>query len=36
MLPVKYCFIWLSSFRGEGFLKIDQPKPRISYGGNVC
>jgi len=36
MLPVKFCFIWPSSFRGEDFLETDQPKTRIAYGGHVC
>ena len=26
MLPVQFRFIWLSSFRGEDFLEIDQPE----------
>jgi hypothetical protein len=29
-------FIWLSSFKGEDFLEIDQSETRIAYGGNVC
>jgi len=31
MLPVIFCFIWLSGFRGEDFLEIDQPETRIAY-----
>jgi hypothetical protein len=29
-------FIWLSDFRGEDFLEIDQSETRIAYGGHVC
>jgi hypothetical protein len=29
MLPTKFRFIWLSSFRGEDFLDIDQSEKRI-------
>ena len=36
MLPVQFRFIWLSSFRGEDFLEIDQPETRIACGGHVC
>ena len=28
--------IWLSSFKGEDFLKIDQSETRIACGGHVC
>jgi hypothetical protein len=31
MLPVIFCFIWLSGFRGEDILEIDQPETRIAY-----
>ena len=33
MLPTKFRFIWLLSFRGE---EIDQAETRITYGGHVC
>ena len=36
MLPTKFRFIWLSSFKGEDFLEIDQPETRLVYGGHVC
>ena len=36
MLHTKFQFIWLSGFRGEDFLEIDQPETRIAYGGHVC
>jgi hypothetical protein len=29
-------FIWLSSFKGEDFLEIDQSETRIACGGHVC
>jgi hypothetical protein len=29
-------FIWLSSFKGEDFLKIDQSETSIACGGHVC
>ena len=29
MLPTKFRFIWLSSFKGEDFLEIDQSETRI-------
>ena len=35
-LPIKFRFIWTSSFRGEEFLKIDQSETRIACGGHVC
>jgi hypothetical protein len=28
--------IWLSSFKGEDFLEIDQSETRIACGGHVC
>jgi hypothetical protein len=36
MLPTKYWFIWLSGFRGEDFLEINQSETRIVCGGHVC
>jgi hypothetical protein len=36
MLPTKFRFIWLSGFRGEDFLEINQPETRIACGGHVC
>jgi len=36
MLPTKFRFIWLSSFREEDFLEIDQSEARIACGGHVC
>jgi hypothetical protein len=30
MLPTKFRFIWLGTFRGEDFLDIDQPETRIA------
>jgi hypothetical protein len=36
MLPTRFWFIWLSSFRGEDFKEIDQPETRIACGGHVC
>jgi hypothetical protein len=32
MLPTKFRFIWLSSFKGEFFLEIDQSETRIACG----
>jgi hypothetical protein len=32
----KLWFIWLSSFREEDFLDIDQSETRIACGGQVC
>jgi hypothetical protein len=29
-------FIWLSGFRGEEYLEIDQPETRIAYGDHIC
>jgi hypothetical protein len=34
--PTKFRFIWLSSFKGEDFLEIDQSETRITYGGHAC
>jgi hypothetical protein len=36
MFPTKFRFIWLSGFRGEDFLEIDQSEIGIACGGNVC
>jgi hypothetical protein len=30
MLPTKFRFVWLSSFKGEDFLEIDQSETRIA------
>jgi hypothetical protein len=30
-LPIKFRFIWPSSFRGEDFFKIDQSETRIAW-----
>ena len=30
MLPTKFQFIWLSSFKGEDFLEIDQSETKIA------
>ena len=36
MLPTKkFRLIWLSGFRGEDFIEIDQPETRIAYGSYV-
>jgi hypothetical protein len=35
MLPTKFRFIWLSSFR-EDFLEINQSETRIDCGGHAC
>ena len=32
MPPIKFWFIWLSSFKGEDFLEIDQSETRIACG----
>jgi hypothetical protein len=32
MLPTKFRFIWLSGYRGEDFLGINQSETRIAYG----
>jgi len=31
MLPIKFQFLWLSSFRREDFLEIDKTETRIAY-----
>jgi hypothetical protein len=36
MLPTKLRIIWLSGFRGEDFLEIDQSEIGIACGGHVC
>jgi len=36
MLPTKFRFIWLGSFRGEDILDMDQLETRIACGGHVC
>jgi len=36
MKSTKFQFIWLSGFRGEDFLEINQSEIRIVCGGNVC
>ena len=36
MLPVKFRFIWLSTFREEDFLEIDQPETSIVYARWPC
>jgi hypothetical protein len=35
MLPIKFRFIWLGSFREEDFLDIDQSETRIACGGRL-
>ena len=35
MLPTKFRFIWLGSFREEDFLDIDQSETRIACGGRL-
>ena len=35
MLSTKFRFIWLSSFKGEDLLEIDQSETRIACGGRV-
>jgi hypothetical protein len=35
MLPTKFRFICLSSFKGEYFIEIDQSETRIACGGHV-
>jgi hypothetical protein len=35
MLPTKFRFIWLGSFRGEDFSNIDQSETRIACGCHV-
>ena len=34
--PTKFGFIWLSGFRGEDFLEIDQSETRIACGCHLC
>jgi hypothetical protein len=36
MLPTKLQFIWLSGFRGEDLLEINQSETRIAFGSHVC
>ena len=36
MLPTKFRFIWLSGFREEDFLEINQSETRMACGGHVC
>jgi hypothetical protein len=36
MLPTMLRFIWLSGFRGEDILEINQSETRIACGGHVC
>ena len=36
VLPAKFRFIWLLSFRGEDYLEIDQSERRIACGGHIC
>jgi hypothetical protein len=36
MLPTKFQFIWLSGFRVEDFLEIEQSETRIAYDSHVC
>jgi len=36
MIPTKFQIIWLSGFRGEEFLEINQSETRIVCGGHVC
>jgi hypothetical protein len=35
MLPTKFRFIWLSGYRGEDFLEINQSETRIVCCGHV-
>jgi hypothetical protein len=35
-LTIKGNNFWLSSFKGEDFLEIDQSETRIACGGHVC
>jgi hypothetical protein len=35
MLPTKFRFIWLSSFKGEDILEIEQSETRIACGGHI-
>ena len=36
MVPTKFRFIWLSGFRGEFFLEVNQSESRIVCGVHVC
>jgi hypothetical protein len=36
MFATKYRLIWVSGFRGEHFLEIDQSEIRIACDGHVC
>jgi hypothetical protein len=36
VLPTKFRFIWLSSYREEDYLEINQSETRIVRGGHVC
>jgi hypothetical protein len=36
MLPIKFRFIWQSSFIEEDFLEINHSETRIAFGGHVC
>ena len=36
MLPTKCWSIWLSGFRGDDFLEINQSETRIACAGHVC
>jgi hypothetical protein len=36
MIPTKFQFIWLSGFRGEDVLEINQLETSIVCGGHVC
>ena len=35
-VDASFQFTWLSSFKGEDFLEIDQSETRIACGGHVC
>jgi hypothetical protein len=35
MIPTKFRIIWLSGFRGEDLLEINQSETRIVCGGHV-
>jgi hypothetical protein len=36
VLSCSLWFIWLSSFKGEDFVEINQSETRIACGGHVC
>jgi hypothetical protein len=36
MLPTKFLFILLSSFRGDFFLEIYQPETSMAHDGHAC